>query len=1506
MKYFYGVSFFMLALVFHSRAQLTINTNYTDQVLIQSHLLGPGICAKNITWTGTQAQRGRFNCTGPCNVGFSSGVLITSGQANNALGPNNSGSQGTDLFLPGDANLNTLVPGSSGQDAGVIEFDFSVPSDSVQFRFVFASEEYNDFVNSACNDVFGFFISGPGYAGPTNIALIPNTATAIAINNVNNGWSAAGVPPSGPCLNCAYYRDNTGGVGVEYDGMTVVLTASARVQPCTEYHFKMAVQDNCDGIYDSGVFFEANSFQAMGEIPLIAGTDTLESSDTLYICAGDTIKVSLPTGPNYLWSNGSTTQDLVITQPGIYYGTLSDTCCFAFSVILTVLNQAAAAAVTPQGPTTFCTGDSVVLTATPNGANLTYLWSNGATTPSITVHNSGNYFVTINSGGNCSAISPTVQVTVNNGAIAQINPSGPLTFCSGGNVTLTSANAANSYLWSNGATTNAITVNSSGTYTLTLTSSGCVSTTNVNVTVNNPTPVNITTPGVACVGTPTLLNATAGMQSYQWSSGQNTAQISVSTAGTYTVTATNASGCTSVTSYAYAPLPFTAPTISSPAGFCSGLTGNLVASAGYSGYLWNNGIATATNTVSAGGTYTVTVTAANGCTGTASASIQAWPLPTPSITGTFTVCDGAAANLTAGPAGAAYLWSDGSTTPTISPLLAGTYTVTVTDANNCSASASQVVNVNSAPVFSITGDFDACQGSSGSMAATAGFGSYQWSNGSITNSIAPSAQGWYIVTVTDNGCSSIDSSFFTVHALPQPSITGNLSFCSGTNTTLQVSQPFSSYTWTGGATGNSITVSTSGTYTVTVTDANNCSNSTSATVQANALPVPVITGNFIVCDGTAATLTAGPAAMNYVWSDGSVTQTISPLTAGVYTVTVTDLNNCSASISQAVTVNPIPVFSITGDFDACQGNSGTMTGTPGFASYQWSNGSNTATINPSSQGWYYLTVTDNGCSAVDSSFFTVLALPQPVITGTPAFCPGLSTTLQVSQPFNSYLWSDGTSSNSITTGQASTYTVTVTDANGCSNNTSVNVTAWPQPQPVLPAAVSICQGDNYTFQPGVFQSYIWSDNSTGNSLTINTGGVYSVTVTDANGCTANASSQLTVNPLPTPVVTGPAAVCDGELAIFSTGTYSSYQWSDGTTGQQMTTTTSGTYTVSVTDNNGCTNSASASLIVNPLPLASVSGPTDFCDGGSVTISAVSGQGSYQWSTGATGNFINVDETGTYQVTVTSALGCTNSASYQVNERPHPAVDFDLIQSPGCEHILVQFLNLTSAETGTTYLWHFGDSTGSVKTSPQHSYYTPGDYLVQLYATSPYGCKGEDSMTITVDFPPPPIAAFEFSPDLVSIYNSKVKFVNKSQHSIRYKWNFGDGHYSEEMNPEHYFDNIGTQIITLFAYNSDTCYDEVQLPLEVAPFWLPNAFTPNNDGKNDRFFEAGYMMDVSSFDMQIYDRWGKRIYRTDSMSKPWDGTHEGSDAPEGVFTYLIHVTSNQGKTLEYKGTFSLIR
>jgi hypothetical protein len=1284
-----------------SFSQLTTSSANTVNFLIQNVLVGsPSVYVSNISYTGAASARGTFNCVGACNVGIGSGVLLTTGNVNKAIGPNNSTGSGQANNTSGDPDLLTLAPSSTGAtDAAVLKFDFMVPNDSIKFKYVWASEEYHDFVNTNCNDVFGFFVSGPRITGKKNIALIPGTTTPISINNVNNGQTPGGGPSAGPCTNCQYFIDNYGSNTIQYDGMTTVLTAGTEVCPCEVYTLKLATQDFCDPNFDSGVFFEGGSFQPTGEIPILnaATGQAIAATDTMFICPGDSFPVTLPACRNPVWSTGDTTMTLWISQPGVYYGTISNSIgtsfCFAFSTIIQVVSTTPNATITVNGNLNLCPNDSVVLTAS---SGTSYLWSNGATTQSIVVHNAGTYSCTVSYNGSCDAFTNPVTIT-QSGTPAVINSSGPLTFCSGGSVTLNAATAPN-YQWSNGASSSSITVNTSGTYTLTVSDNGCVANKSVTVIVNtNPTPV-----------------------------------------------------------------------ISGPINSCPGF--NVQLSAGsYASYLWSTGINTSTLITTTSGTFTVTVSDANGCTGQDSHAINFYSAPTPSINGT-------------------------------------------------------------------------------------------------------------------------------------------LQICAGNNSNLSSSGSYSQYLWSNGNNSSSINVNTSGTYTLTVTDVNNCTASTSVNFTVNPLPIASITGAAVICSGTSTTYTANPAGINYLWNTGATSNTINVSNAGTYSVTVTDNNGCSNQTNQQLTVtnNPTPV--ITGATSACQGQNITLDA-GSYSGYLWSNGATTQTINVNNSGTYSVTVTINGgCTGSALKQITINPLPTPSINGTLAICAGLSTQLSSNGNYSTYQWSTGANSNNINAAIPGTYALTVTDNNGCIGSTSVQLNNYPLPIPTLPSAVSICAGDSTSITPGNYSNYVWSNGQTNPSIYIHTAGSYTVEVTDINGCKNNDTTNLTVNNLPLPIISGPATTCVNIPAVLNAGnSYSQYLWSTGEPTSIIQTNIGGNYTVTVTDIRGCKNTANFSLVVFPLADITITGDKDICAGESTTITGIAGQGTYLWSTGEISPAITINQTGIYTLTITTNNGCISSSSYGINVHPNPKVNYTYFQQISCESIGIQIVNSSTFDQGSVFAWTFGDGSTGNGASPSYAYSDTGTYMTTCLITSPWGCKGSDSLIVHLDTPPLPEAAFVKSNAVVSIFNSEVQFLNKSTNATHYKWSFGDDKSSTDANPFHKYDRVGTQIVKLTAYNDANCYDEYEETIEVVQFFVPNGFTPNNDGKNDVFFDGTPAINVNSYSMKVINRLGGVIYESDSYYQPWDGNMpDGKPAQEGVYAYVIHILSENNKVYDFKGTFSLIR
>ncbi|MBK8846196.1 MAG: choice-of-anchor L domain-containing protein [Bacteroidetes bacterium] len=1272
-------------------AQLTVTAGVTPQQLVNS-ILGGGVTVSNVTYNGNPISCGTFTATGS-NLGMTAGITISTGDANQT---GNANVFADDILNePGDNDLDNIA--SPTYDAAILEFDFAAPSDSVEFKYIFSSEEYNEYVNTPFNDVFAFFISGPGIVGLQNIALLPNTAIPVAINNVNNGFSNGA--STGPCTNCAYYIDNDGGASFYMDGLTTVLKAKAYITPCLTYHIKIAIADVGDENYNSAVFIEGGSFTSYSQLALYVNNAEVPDNDTVFACPGSIVTLSLNNLSNYIWSTGATTQTINVVVPQLgsvnqYTAYDSTLACGASSTSVYVAPIANNASINANGPLSFCPGGSVQLT-TNNGQS--YLWSNGATTQAILVNSAGAYTVIVTYGPGCTAQSPPVNVSLNS-ATASI--SGNTSVCSGSQTSLL-ANAGISYIWSNGTTTQSLTTAVAGTYTVTVTNSnGCTGTAVSTVLLNSlPTPL-ITGPANGCLGTPVILNGGS-----------------------------------------------------------------------FSNYLWSNGATAASISVSGSSSYTVTVTDANGCTGTDSHTININTAAVPVISGPPSICNGGSAQISSSPGFSSYLWNTGNTSPILNSSVAGTYTLTVTDLNGCTATASFSLQVLPVPVPAITGTLSACAGNTISLNAGGTYASYLWSSGQSTQYIGTQTQGIYTVTVT---------------------------------------------AWNG------------------------CTGSTTASTTILPNPMPGVTGPAVICQGNSAVVQANSIFPIYQWSNGLTTQAVTLNSTGTYTVTVTATNGCTASVSHNLIVNPNPLPSITGNVVICFGDTTVLTATPGM---------------------------------------------------------------------NQYIWSNQASTSSISTSTSGTYTVTITDSNGCSATTNIPVTVNQLPVPLITGPTSICDGQVASLSTGAYSAYLWSTGALTSTISATMQSAYTVTVKDNNGCTATTSWSLIVHPLPLPLITGDTAICEGLNTTLSTGSFASYQWSNGSTSQTTATSSAGAYIVTVTSLFGCTNTSAVFNLQVLQAVANItpSGPLTFCNGETVTLSANLGT-QYLWSNGSISQSVVISNTSNLYVTVVNTNGCTDTSQIvpvEVLETPDAA--FLLDSSLICEGLRVQFAMMYHPLPGAKVKWNFGNGKTSTGTNPLIDFIQKGNYLITLSVINPNGCSDVDSVLLNVDFPLNPEAVFGTNPNINSFFDPKIEFYDLSKNAVAWYWNFGDDEASFEQNPIHYFKEAGEHRVQLTVTNIIGCQDTREEVIIISPLFIPNTFTPNGDGRNEEFFTSNYVAVVQSFSMIIYNRWGGIVYECDSFNKPWDGNDwAGNPAPQGTYVYKINVTTKGGKAHEFAGKINLLR
>ena len=568
-----------------------------------------------------------------------------------------------------------------------------------------------------------------------------------------------------------------------------------------------------------------------------------------------------------------------------------------------------------------------------------------------------------------------------------------------------------------------------------------------------------------------------------------------------------------------------------------------------------------------------------------------------------------------------------------------------------------------------------------------------------------------------------------------------------------------------------------------------------------------------------------------------------------------------------VTVNMPPVVNAGNDTSVCIGH-GVQLSASGGVSYTWlpATGLSSLTISnpiasPSVNTIYTVTVTDiNGCTNTDNITVTVNPLPQPGAGATSSsICLGNSTNI-IGAGGISYIWNTGdtTATFSVSPSITSTYIVTATDINGCSAIAQVTLSVLQLPVANAGADTSVCSGSGIQLNASGSLHYSWSPSGSLTSgiisnpiasPTITT--TYTVTVSTNLGCSSSDAVIVTVNPLPQITGGGAQNICVGDSASFNVGGGVSYIWSTGATtaGIVVSPSLSSSYTVTATNVWGCTNADTVFLTVFPLPIVSAGNDTSICMGTNAPLYA-SGGVSYSWSpsTGLSNsiiaNPIATPLTSTsYIVNVTDSNGCSQTDNVNINLYPETSILIIPSIYNGCGPLQVLF-NDTNLSNISNWVWNFGDPASdtnniSIAQSPTHIYNTAGTYGVTLTLTSIHGCQKTSTSNNLITVYPDPIASFEAQPATSNIFHPNITFVNTSIDAVSWTWNFGDigGATSTDFAPNFTYNDDGTYTVTLFVLSPHGCSDSTSGEVVMKPeftFFIPNVFTPDNDGLNDYF------------------------------------------------------------------------
>ncbi len=1017
----------------------------------------------------------------------------------------------------------------------------------------------------------------------------------------------------------------------------------------------------------------------------------------------------------YLWSNGATTQDLNALAVGTYTVTVTDAKGCTANASITLTEPVPTITGTPTITNVSCNGDtngSVSLVVGGGTAPYAYLWSNGATTKDVSNLAAGTYSVKITDKDGCLVIS---NITVNQPAVLAISSTKVDVNCKGGtsgtiDLTVTGGTAPYTYLWSNAATTQDLSSLAAGTFSVTVTDAkGCTVTGAVTITEPAALVLSSTKVDANCNGVNNGridLNVTGGTApyTYAWNTGATTQNLSSLAAGTYSVTVTDAKGCTSTTS---ATITVPPPIVLSNAQVnlsCTGDTNGSIdltvtGGTGPYTYLWNTGASTQDLTGIKAGTYTITVTDSKGCTSSKNITLTE---PPATIKGTPTVtnvsCNGGNdgkinLSITGGKAPYTYLWSNGVTTKDVSNLAAGTYSVRVTDKDGCLVISNIVVTAPSALAISSTKVNLSCQGSrTGAIDLSVSGGTapytYVWNNAATTQDLSGLAAGTYSVTVRDaKGCTATSSVTVTEPAALALTNTKLNVSCSGANdgsiglTVTGGTAPYT-YAWSTGTTSQNLTSIKAGAYTVTVTDRNGCTVNTSISITepaTNISATAVVTD--INCKGTNdgainLTVSGGIEPYSFLWSNGMKTEDVTGLAAGSYDVTIRDVNNC-LTITGIIVSEPPVVLSATATTQDNSCNAGAqgainleVSGGTAPYTYSWSNGQTIQDINNLTAGNYTVNIVDaKGCTITKS--YTIIE-PTPIAiteVKTDVSCFGLTNgKIDVSvtggtAPYQ-YNWSSGQSTQDISNIKAGTYVVTVTDANGCTEDLSIVINEPPAIVLTAASTQSGCNGGSdgtvdLTVTGGTAPySYSWNNGASTEDLKNLTFGIYTVVVTDANGCSNTLFISVNENDNFVPTVASSNISCfggtDGNIDLSISGGQApyTYSWSNGQTTEDVNNLVAGTYTVTITDANNC-RSIIRTEIVEPTALTVVTTSTDLsCNGannGTLTL-ALSG------STAPYGITVSSNPGTGIITTISNASGC-DSNTYRVNSTNTKFLDF---------------------------------------------------------------------------------------------------------------------------------------------------------------------------------------------------------------------------------------------------------
>ncbi|MBI5541151.1 MAG: choice-of-anchor L domain-containing protein [Bacteroidia bacterium] len=1353
----------VLLLTVKLNAQLTVTGGVTATQLANI-LAGSNIVVSGATLTGSNLASGSFNGVNT-NLGVPTGVILSTGRITDALGPNDqTNSSTTPLGTSGTAQM-TALAGVNTFDAITLQFNFTVQSDMIQFDYVFASEEYPEYAppnSSAYNDVFAFYISGPGITGEENIALVPASTSPVSINNIN------------AITNNQYYISNAGGLTNEFDAFTTVLTARKEgLIPCQTYTLKLVIADAGDGQYNSAVFLKENSL-VQGVVNVIPQTINADNI-ALEGCVNASFSFSLdqPQSQDYQINY----QIAGTATNGIDYHTIDNT-------IMIPAGQTNAVVIIDPILDGFPEGqETVMLIYRPEvcaSYDTVFLYIDDAqpieftlTETNLDCYQDSSGEILVNASGGFPPY--TYHVTDVNG-VTELSNSNPVTGLAAGTYAVQVYDtygckaealvvggifdADTTFLPDGSGVSYTSTINITGFgagETITSLSQLQQICANMEHSYLGDLQIRIIAPsgqsvilkefmggGTCDLGIPFASGPVDGSNSNLTNPGQgydycfnetpdHGTMVSESN-GMYTHTYPSSLGGGQMVTDSY--LPSGAYVSYQPLSNLVGAQKNGVWTLEVTdqfgldnGYIFNWNISLMSDLpdtlvsiseplgMNVGGF--ITQATCGGTNGAINITVNGNSPP-------FT-----------------FHWNNGAITEDLINIPSGSYSVTVTDANNCSiVKLYSLTNVSSLNIVKNINHVNCSGNNSGSVNITTSGGTppytFAWSNGAITEDLINIVAGLYTLTITDNaGCVFIEN--ITINQNPQllvSLVNSSNEICGDANGYIDVQITGGSgsyaYNWSNGSTTQDLINVSGGNYYLTVTDGfgctktanysiiNNVSNCSSYCYLdiSNAAVSPDLCGSGV--GSINITLSNVTLPSTITWSNGAITEDISNLLAGNYTVTVHDAAGCS-DVQSVIVTNNTGTLNISGSVisdENCGNGSGsvniTVAGGALPYNFLWSNGATTEDINGIHSGNFSVQITDGNNCVLNQAFVvsnnTGSLLATAVVTN--EICSNhlgaVNQTISGGNGTITYHWNNNATTQDRSNLVAGTYLCTITDQSGCSLVESYTLTNQPGNLSVTGSIVTneICNNNQGAINISVTggsgsYTYIWSNSATTEDLSNLNEGTYSCTVSDANSCQVPTGSLYVFNAagnldIQTVLITN--EIChnhDGAANMSVTGGDGAYTylWSTGSTSQDLMSMAAGTYTLTVTDGNGCQAQQSVTINNTPGNLTHVNTiiTNEICGNGLGNINDVISGGTtpytYIWNTGATTQDLSNVSAGNYFCTVTDNSGCSFTINPVVLNTTTGLGATNIVTNEVCTNGLGSInLTVTGGTSPFTYLW----------------------------------------------------------------------------------------------------------------------------------------------------------------------------------------------------------------------------